>query len=80
MIPCPNHSDHHHCGDLKPHPRGHLSRPNIKDRTRQQNAEIERREVVVQEELAGHDEEGEVVHKPSHREEGTDLVVFDDES
>jgi hypothetical protein len=49
---------------------------NVEDRTPEQDREVERGEVVVQEELTGFEEEGEVVEGPAQEEEAAHGVVF----
>jgi hypothetical protein len=65
-------------GDLQPHPRAEGRGGKVEHGAPEQDGKVQRGEVVVQEELPGFEEEGEVVQSPAHEEEATDGVVFDD--
>lgn len=75
------HDDHrNHARNLQPNTRFELSRRCVKHGTGHENGKVERGEVVVQEELAGHEEEGEVMQSPASCKESAELVVFNKRS
>lgn len=64
--------------DLKAYPGTKGGSNEIEHRTGQQDGEVERREVVMQEELPAHQVEREVVQAPADEEESAQGVVFND--
>lgn len=69
MAPGPYHQDQHHTGDLYPGSRSKPRCRKIEHGTKAQDGEPERREIVMEEELPLHEEEGEVMQCPSDDEE-----------
>ena len=61
VVEIPNGQNNEHSCNLQPDPRPHGRGEEIKHRTRQQDSKVECWEVVVQEKLTLHQEEGEVV-------------------
>jgi hypothetical protein len=71
-------ADEEATGDLQPHARPERARCEIEYGAPEQDGEVEGREVVVQEELAAHEEEGRVVQRPSSEQEATQRIILDD--
>ena len=57
--------------DSRPNTRGDV----VEHGAEAEDGKVERREIVVQEQLALHEEEGEIVQCPSDEERGADFVV-----
>lgn len=77
MLEVPDGEDNKDSGDLQPHPRAQRRRDKVEDRARQQDRKVQSGEVVVQEKLAAHQEEGRIMQHPADEEESTEGVVFD---
>ena len=48
------------------------------DDAEEEDGEVQGGQVVVEEQLAAHEVEGEVVQRPAHEEEAAEAVVFED--
>ena len=77
MLEVPDSEDNKYGGDLQPHARAQRRRDKVKYRARQQDSEIQRGEIMVQEKLSSHEEEWCIVQHPADEEESTEGVVFD---
>ena len=73
----PDGQRHNDRSDLDPPPRRHRRRQQIEYRHKRKDGEIECGEIVMEEELALHEEEGEIVQCPSENGEPDELVVLD---
>lgn len=69
------HKEHIHGRDLHATRGAKVSREKIKHGARAEDGKVQGGKVVVQEELALHEEEGQVVHSPADDEEAADFVV-----
>ena len=72
----PNGNDDENSCNLQANPRLQVGRDEIEDTAGKENSEIECGEVVVQEELAAHYEERNVMQGPADEEEATYSIVF----
>ena len=61
MAPGPNHEDKDDSSELDPGPGPESGRGEVEDRAESKDCEPKRWQVVVQEELSLHEEEGEIV-------------------
>lgn len=78
VIPSSDSSQDEDGCDLKTDSRSKERSGEVERDGSQEEGEVEGWEVVVQEKLTLHDEEGEVVKEPAEGEESTDSVVEDD--
>lgn len=72
----PDGDNHKECGHLDAAARANGGGDKIKDSAGGENREVESREIVVQEQLPLHKEEGEVVQRPAHHKEANEVVIF----
>jgi len=75
MAPGPYDQDENDTSDLDPSSRSKARGGEVEDSAKGEDRKPKRGEVVVQEELTLHEEEGEVVQRPSDDEERADFVV-----
>jgi len=80
MLIVPDGQDYEDDSDLEANSRAQGRGNNIETSGGEQDSEIKRREVVVEEELASHDEEREVMEGPADEEEAAHGIVFYDTS
>lgn len=71
----PDRQDEHHSRNLRPCPWSQSRGDQVEYGTEGQHGEVQGGEVVMQEELSLHEEEGEVVQSPADDQERADFVV-----
>lgn len=76
MLEMPNREDNQHRGNLQPYSRPQRRRDQVKYGAGEENGEIQRGEVVMQEELSAHEKERKVVEAPPEEKEPAERVVF----
>jgi len=73
----PNSQDDQNRRNLQPYTRSQGRRQQVKYSRTEEDSEVQSWEVVMEEKLATHEEEGEVVQKPAHEEKAAQSVIFD---
>lgn len=72
----PDRQDEHHRRDLRSRPWPESRGDQVEYGAEGQHGEVQGGEVVMQEELTLHEEEGEVVERPANDQERADFVVI----
>jgi len=78
VVPSSNCAENEDSRDLKANSRSKERSQEVERNGGEEKGEVEGGEVVVEEELSLHDEEGEVVEEPSDGEESTESIVEND--
>jgi hypothetical protein len=72
----PDSQSHHDSGDLNAPSWRQRRGDEIEHRSERQDRVPERREIMVQEQLAAHEVKREIMKRPSHHEESDHLIIF----
>ena len=75
MVVRPDHENQDHRPDLNTSPRAEARGEVVEHRAEEEDGKVQRGKVVVEEQLALHEEEREEVEAPRDDEEAADLVV-----
>ena len=78
MRKLPDRKDDEHSCDLQSEPGSQRRGDQVKHSAQQEDGKIKGWKVMMEEQLAAHEEEGKVMQEPACKEEATEGIVFND--